>query len=343
MSLSHLKSIVTKNQSRLLRVTRTHPCPVCRRGNWCSYWADGRGAICMRRESDRPARHGQGWMHFFDDTAMPIGATARAHSPQSPVLATAVTRAPVERRHAVYTALLSALALAPAHHIELTRRGLSAEEIHHLQYVSAPGEGFAIDATHQLSRKYDLNGVPGFFKLNAEWRMVRTPPGFLVPYRDECGRIEALQLRRFPYAGQDKYLWLSSKDRPGGVSSGAPVHFARASALANAEEVVITEGALKADVAAHLSRSPVIAAAGVTNFGEGFAARLRASFPHLTRAVIAFDRDVAHNAQVYRALLHLCGQLERARFQVRVRRWPPPAKGYDDFLLSQVTRGERYR
>lgn len=172
--------------------------------------------------------------------------------------------------------------------------------------------------------------------------MVRTGPGFFVPYRNEHGMIEGLQLRRFPYEGKDKYLWLSSKDKPAGASSGSPVHFASSHLLTSADEVVITEGALKADVAAYLSGAPVIAA-GVSNFGERFAARLRISFPNLRRAVIAFDRDLANNAQVYRALLHLCRQLEGARFQVRVRRWPPPAKGYDDYLLSQVLSRRSHR
>jgi hypothetical protein len=167
--------------------------------------------------------------------------------------------------------------------------------------------------------------------------MVRTPPGFFVPYRNEQGLIEGLQLRRFPHEGKDKYIWLSSKDRTSGVSSGAPVHFAKAELLAGAEEVVITEGALKADIVAYLSHSAVIAAAGVSNFGECFAARLKTSFPRLTRAVVAFDRDLVHNAQVFRALMQLTRQLERARFQVRVRRWPPPAKGYDDYLLSHLS------
>lgn len=335
MSLTHHRSAVTNNFARLVRVSSKHPCPVCRRADWCSYWEDGRGAVCMRVESDRPARNAQGWLHFFDD--------ARATSPGRPLVAEqrqpVTERADVGRRHAVYAALLEALTLSAEHEAELARRGLPREAVGRLQYKSAPGETLAAAAARSLALKYNLRGVPGFYQAGDGWRMTRTAPGFFVPYRDERGRIEGLQLRRFPHEGRDKYIWLSSKDRAAGASSGAPVHFAQAALLANADEVVITEGALKADVAAYLSSSPVIAAAGVSNFGEGFAERLKNSFPHLRRTVIAFDRDLAHNAQVYRALLHLTRQLEQARFQVRVRRWPPPCKGYDDYLLSQVTGG----
>jgi hypothetical protein len=125
-----------------------------------------------------------------------------------------------------------------------------------------------------------------------------------------------------------------------GASSGAPLHFARVDLLTDAEEVIITEGALKADVAAFLSQSPVIAVAGVSNFGSNFAARIRATFPKLRRAILAYDRDFIENPPVYQALVRLSAQLERARFQVRMRTWPPPAKGYDDFLLSQIKRQE---
>lgn len=303
MSLSHLQPAVTKSYSRLLRVTSSHPCPICRHSSWCSYWEDGRGAICMRQESDKSARGGQGWLHFFEDAQGQARAPIARSQPQ---LHRAVAdRADVERRHTVYTALLSSLSLWPEHKAELMRRGLPPEEISRLQYASAPAKALAVDVARALSRRHDLRGVPGFYRLQDEWRMVRTGTGFFVPYRNERGMIEGLQLRRFPYGGKDKYFWLSSKEKPAGTSSGSPVHFTLASQFANADEVVITEGALKADVAAYLSSSPVIAAAGVSNFGENFATRLRTSFPTLRRAVIAFDRDLANNAQVYRSLLHL--------------------------------------
>lgn len=340
MSLSHPRSSVTTNYSRLLRVTRSHPCPVCRHASWCSYWEDGRGAICMRRQSGQPARNAQGWLHFFDDASpAPTRSPLIRMRPQPAV----ADRADVERRHAVYTSLLSALTLWPEHQQELIGRGFPPEQIQRLQYRSAPAAAEAPLVTRSLSLEYDLGGVPGFYQQQGGWRMTRTGPGFFIPYRNERGMIEALQLRRFPYSGRDKYLWLSSKDRPAGVSSGSPVHFSLALRLANADEVIITEGALKADVAAYLSSTPVIAAAGVSNFGENFTARLRTSFPNLRRTVIAFDRDLLEKAQVSRALLHLSQQLENARFQVRVRTWPPPAKGYDDYLLSQLTIGRSHR
>ncbi len=43
------------------RVSKTHPCPICKHGDWCRVFADG-WVECMRVQSDRPAKSG-GWMH----------------------------------------------------------------------------------------------------------------------------------------------------------------------------------------------------------------------------------------------------------------------------------------
>ena len=95
--------------------------------------------------------------------------------------------------------------------------------------------------------------------------MVRCRPGYFVPYRDERGRIQALQVRLdSPLTGKAKYLWLSSAGRDGGASSGAPVHHAQHHLLADAEEVTVTEGALKADVIGFLTQAPVIGVTAAT-------------------------------------------------------------------------------
>jgi hypothetical protein len=294
----------------------------------------------MRRQSKQPARNGQGWLHFFDEPQAHARApVARPRPRPQPAASAIVARADVERRHTVYTALLSALTLLPEHQQEVMRRGLPREEISSLQYASAPAEAFAVDVARSLSRRYDLGGVPGFYQLGRVWRMARTCPGFFVPYRNERGLIEGLQLRRFPYQEKDKYLWLSSKDKPAGASSSSPLHFALSSQLASADEVVITEGALKADVAAHFLQSPVIAAAGVSNFGDSFAARLRHIAPNLRTAYVAFDLDWQSNKTVSHALFRLIEELERARLAVRLRAWPRHlGKGIDDYLLS-VSKG----
>ena len=48
------------------RVSKTNPCPICKRKDWDVISDDGRVAICMRVQSDMPSRNG-GWIHYLDE------------------------------------------------------------------------------------------------------------------------------------------------------------------------------------------------------------------------------------------------------------------------------------
>lgn len=54
------------------RVNRAHPCPICRKADWCGYDSTG-ATCCMRVPSDRQAGNG-GWIHGG-------GAETRANAP----------------------------------------------------------------------------------------------------------------------------------------------------------------------------------------------------------------------------------------------------------------------
>jgi hypothetical protein len=101
------------------------------------------------------------------------------------------------------------------------------------------------------------------------------------------------------------------------------------------DELVITEGTLKADCIAALSALPVVGVAG-THSTRGLASKLRVTFPRLRSAVVAFDKDLLVKAQVDLAVGRLVAQLEAERLRVRVRMWPGDAKGFDDYLLTKL-------
>jgi len=44
------------------RVTRSAPCPICKKADWCGVSADGAAACCMRVQSERQSKNG-GWIH----------------------------------------------------------------------------------------------------------------------------------------------------------------------------------------------------------------------------------------------------------------------------------------
>jgi hypothetical protein len=226
------------------------------------------------------------------------------------------------------------LGLSEQHRAALLARGISEGEIARNGYASAPARDDGDHIARELSI-YGLDGVPGFHKYGGEWRMRDFGTGIFVPVRDEHLRIAGCQIRRDDVAdGQPKYIWFSSNNYPHGTSSGSPVHYARPHLLHDASEVLLTEGALKADVAAFLLDAPVIAAAGVSNFGQDFAENLKAKFPKLKTCLVAFDSDWRIKPQVKAALEKLMRGLSGAGFRVKVRTWPPQHKGIDDYLLA---------
>jgi phage/plasmid primase-like uncharacterized protein len=58
------------------RVTRAHPCPICKKPDWCTIGE--RGVCCMRVESHRPMKNG-GWFHV-DESKAPVRIMRRSES-----------------------------------------------------------------------------------------------------------------------------------------------------------------------------------------------------------------------------------------------------------------------
>lgn len=233
------------------------------------------------------------------------------------------------------------LYLRPEHRAALLARGLSAAEIERKRYVSAPmsrDEYRRVADSLSPSLEAFGGGVPGFYRYRGRWEMVWRPPGYFLAVQDERGFIQALLQRVDAPLNGGKYIWLSSAERDGGASSGAPPHFAGNVLLQDAQEATITEGALKAEVASFLSAAPVIGVAG-THSIRGLAPRLKASFPKLRRIFVAYDRDMYEKPQVLGALFNLVAQLQACGFRVRVRTWPGTEKGYDNYLLTQLDGG----
>jgi len=314
----------------LKRVTRRDPCPVCGRQKWCSITEDEGMVICMHVSagSVKPSKNG-GFVHVLRERDDWSVVSPVRTAPTPPPFAS------IEWRHAVYTALLEALPLSEHHADHLvSKRKLSDLTVARNQYATRPDSLLKMfEVARDLAALHDLNHVPGFFQDSFDcWHFMIGEPGFFIPVRDPHGRIQALQIRQDK--GPPRYLWFSSSHQPCGASSGAPVHFARPWRAASAGEAIITEGALKADIAAERLDACVVAIAGVSAFRDDFGQWLKRELPSLRSVFVAFDMDWHAKPEVRRSLLRLLASLEAASLPGGLLDWHS-SKGLDDLLTRE--------
>ncbi len=246
-------------------------------------------------------------------------------------------RAGPDLLHRAYSALLAALPLSARHREALRGRGLSDQAIDRGEYRTLPRQGRARLAV-ELGRRKDLAdgllAVPGFILKPGDggrpYVTITGAAGLLVPIRDLAGRVLALQVRRDDAGDGPRYSSLSSA-KTGGPGPGTPAHAPRGSA-APAETVRLTEGALKADVAAALSGLPTVGAAGAASWRPALDA-LRALGCKTAR--LAPDADAWDKPAVARALAGCSEALAAAGLAIELERWPAAdGKGIDDLLAA---------
>ncbi|MCF8010862.1 MAG: DUF3854 domain-containing protein [Clostridiales bacterium] len=233
----------------------------------------------------------------------------------------------IEKLDKVYRTFLGILKLARRHKDDLLSRGFTEKQIHDRMFKSIPGAGnskIRRKIAKYLDAKYGLEGVPGFFTRSRNWDFI-APRGYLIPVKDEHGRIQALQMRLDE--GDEKYKWFSSNGKLNGTSPKAPAHYSGGSG-----RVWITEGPLKADAASVLMNTPFIGVPGVNSWkkAEELLKNLQASDP-----VIAFDSDARDNPNVKNALEKFLGHLRENGYNPQNCSWPKHlGKGVDDVLLK---------
>lgn len=321
-----------------LGASKKHPCLVCSRQSWpCYRRPDESAAWCKTVYSEKTDKDGL-YLHVFRWDESRPRLTLVQTSPPRP------STAPPDHLHLVYSSLLSHLHLFAHRRDRLLARGLAPHSIEEHGYRDTPTKEERAALVSRLE-PLGLKGVPGFFVRDGRWRIVGCYPGHLVPYRDVMGRIRGLSYRLDVPIDKAKYIWLSSdpeatfddgaRKYPAGTKLTPPLHFARPELIASSSDILLTEGALKSDVAAQLLGLPFIAAGGVTQWGDGFAETFRKRFPD-KRAVICYDSDWRTNKDVRHALERLMARLGEAGVTYVVRSWPqyPEAKGIDDLALA---------
>lgn len=251
-------------------------------------------------------------------------------NPEPQVSEDAVT-APIEVLDRTYRKLLEKLTLSPKNKEDLLSRGFSEDEIQSLGYVTYPKKDpdnitkEYFDLPKQLlNESCTLKGVPGFFRTKNKgvWSLCARKGGILVPYRDFYNRIQGFQLRknneeleRDEETGECefKYSWIASGGLKDGCKASAKMHYAvdfkwfpeercfKPDIKGN--KIMLTEGAMKGDLAHAISGIPIICVPGVSSAQEA----LLENIPLLKSIgidtiVIAYDMDRVMNLNVARAL-----------------------------------------
>ena len=321
------------------RYTRAQPCPIC--GGWQSaprgqgvrchghLTSSGAVALCSRTPGDRGEATSGLWIHRLAGHAAPTESDRPT-----------IDRAPAEVLDRAYTALLAALGDRPAdRHLDALRaRGWRYEDWSHYLYRSWPGGGLlelrrlgrlVADAVGSVEQ---AQAVPGLRVRDGEPWIAAGKAALWLPVRDLEGRIHAV-LRRPDHAeGGAKYLPLTSA-RGGGPKAAAIVHCPLGGIDPRAcEDLVVTEGPLKADLADQLWDRPVVGLPGVGAWRRAVPL-VEAVRP--ARAIVALDADASHNPDVAAAERGLVEALRGLVESVRVARWDgAQAKGLDDALAA---------
>ncbi|MCU1267567.1 MAG: hypothetical protein JWM21_3885 [Acidobacteria bacterium] len=344
------------------RVNKHRRCRVCRKPDWCGFTSDEQTSICMRisNGSKGTARNGG---NIFHHNRLFLVASPRLARKQAPP---PIEIAPIEVRNAVYQELIrrspalkcySQLIHGPG---GLLSRGLREPEAQN--YGALPRtqkERASLASTlnqfvkvrfPEYARRSTLVaiiGVPGFSQDEAGnvqlWRPHNyNMPLLVIPYRDDQSRIQACQLRLHQNdlrTGEKKYRWLACPFPFRGASSGTPIHFTfKPADLLSGKTVIITEGALKAEVLICLRpKARVIATSGVScSHGE----IIEAARPY--NALIAFDADYKTNPAVARQLARLIAAREQdiavrnLKATTRIVTWQR-YKGIDDAILANTS------
>ncbi len=299
--------------------------------------------------SRRQSKNG-GYVHVHTD--IPFSPATIATQPTKP----RIELAPIEVRHAVYQELIR---ISPATRYQslisgpdgLAARGLGPNQFRNYGALPPTQQERARLAYHLRcfvrnrfpDRKRGVVGIPGFWISSNNHSQIWKPrdyqmPMLVIPYRDAEGRIQACQVRMHKEdipEGEKRYRWLSSPNERHGCSSGTPIHFTfRPKDLAPGSKVVITEGALKADVFVHFRKSFAIATSGVSCSHEELIA---AAAPY--HLLIAFDADHQTNPNVCRQLARLIAARElqnsNPELTTKVVHWQH-YKGIDDAAKAKT-------
>lgn len=244
-----------------------------------------------------------------------------------------ITSAPladIDRRHAVYQAMLQKLGLAPDHLDNLKGRGLTELEIDRLGYRTTPVVGLHKIAEELMLDGFDLRGVPGFCRDDdGRWMAYIYRRGIMIPCRDLHGRIQRLHIRLDEEtASGGKFLPFSSTDKRDGCKAENWCHVVGPPR----ESVLLIEGYMKADIVHAFTGQTLISVPGVNSINHLESTLLEMVQLGTRHVMTCFDMDYLKNWHVDSAYLDLLELLSRNHLSFGTYLWVPDYNGLDDYI-----------
>jgi hypothetical protein len=348
---------------RYQRVSRKRPCLICGKPDWCSRTANDSISFCARvtAGADRLSRK-ERWGVFYHDRTLLDNPFWKKNEPRQfyKKQTEEIQPAPLEIRDFIYASLLR---LSPASECEcltlgqkgLRERGLEGfSDYGALPCSASDRKDLAFQLRLLLNQNFPsfvrenprgLAHIPGFWINDSGEACLWSEKDFqrpmlLIPYRNSWGKIQSCQIRfsGSPNRGQKRYLWLSLPSMQS-AGSGAPIHYANwrnFGADCLNRPVLVTEGALKADVVAKFCLQFLT----VANSGVGCAHDLIAHITRGKKIYLAFDNDYHEKPAVIRQLSKLILVISESdgsksnTENIVFLNWERRFKGIDDALLN---------
>ena len=222
--------------------------------------------------------------------------------------------------------------------------------------------GFQIRVNQPL-KEVEIRKISAFKDVNLDAKVIDQEENIVEIYVDnEVVEVVKLKLNEthalYKYGafiklveGQ-RYFWLSSTNKKNGTSAGnpLPVHVAvptnelklwQTGQLKQKNSVWITEGALKADIAAEKITKSALREHGMTFLAIAGVNTWRSVFDVLKKMNVkqvnlAFDMDLLENPLVAQQLKLFAQELKKQGFAANLAVWnPDDGKGIDDVLLNR--------
>lgn len=349
--------------SRYKRVSRRSPCLICGKPDWCSRAADDSISFCARitAGADRLSRKERWGVYYHNRELLNHPFWKRneprnIHEPREEI-----PIAPLEIRNFIYSTLIRLSPASDYQCLTTGAKGLSSRGLENFDdYGALPGS-FADrkDLARQLRLLLNQNyssfvrennrgiaHIPGFWLNNSGESCLWLEKDFgepmlIVPYRNPWGQIQVCQIRsgnKFK-PGEKRYLWLSLPSKAS-AGSGTPIHYANWKSFSadspSRLPLLVTEGALKADVVANIRPDFLT----IANSGIGCAHELIIKITSGKNVYLAFDNDFNENPSVFRQLSKLilslvgCDETKFFPDNLKILAWDKHHKGIDDALLS---------